>query len=129
MKNFRTKTLGLRSIAFSRINEVSGMEFDPYFNDLYKIKKGECRRIKGAFGNVGWVKSNDFKLIKDKFDFEVDGIKIAINEVNKLNSIGGKERMEEMRGSFVEHGQGTAEEYNDKFNNESFYFVITFKPI
>ena len=147
--SLRKKSLEVRNRIKERLNEITkdeGFEFYERFNDLYGKKGGyEVRRIKGTFYSRvkdDWIHkdvSNKWKEELEKLDVG-DGFEFEFKPVNKLISIGGHDTKKELLDRWVNGHedqsyyydndspsgppQGTAEEYNYRFDNEDFYFTI-----
>lgn len=145
MKNTRERSLEVRKKAKEALNEITtkqGWEFSEYYNDLYGRKNGyEVRRLKGSFKwkyihKEVWSK---WKEEFEKIDFGSE-FKVELHPIDKLRSIGGNDAKKELLDRWVNGHedqsyyydndspsgppQGTAEEYEDKFNNEDFWFTI-----
>ena len=146
MKNLRKQSLEVRNKIKERLNEIAkdeGFEFWETYNDLYGKKGGyEVRRIKGYFSGDDWVHkdvSNKWKEELEKLDVG-DDFEFEFKPVNKLLSIGGYAAKKELLDRWVNGHedqsfyyyddspsgppQGTAEEYNYRFDNLDLYFTI-----
>ena len=150
MKYLRNQSLEVRNKIKKRLNEIAkdeGYEFYECYNDLYGKKGGyEVRRIKGLFKHTKngfeWLHknvSNKWKKELEKLNVG-DDFEFKFLPVNKLFSIGGYDRKKELLDRWVNGyedqsyyffddspsgpPQGTAEEYNYRFDNEDLYFTI-----
>ena len=150
--SLRKQSLEVRNKVKEKLNEITGFTFSEYYNDLYGKKGGfEVRRIKGCFHDRAtdfyskpdrdWHHKNDSLKWKEEIeamDFGND-FKVEFNPVDKAKST-GLEHKEELKRRWVEGHKdesfyyhddspsgpprGTAEEYEDRWNNLDYYFTI-----
>jgi hypothetical protein len=73
MNNIK-KSLEVRNEVIKLINEKFGIDFLYSYNDLYKIKSGVVRRLKG----------NLYKVGEDRYYYLIDSNSIKIEEFNDL---------------------------------------------
>jgi len=138
--------------ALNEITTKQDWEFREYYNDLYGRKNGyEVRRLKGTITNQHgnptpsaqeWVRKEVWSKWKEEFekiDFGSE-FKVELHPVDKLRSIGGLAEKEMLKDRWVNGSlpvnvyfngdskpqgpMGTAEEYEDRFNNEDLFFTI-----
>ena len=124
MENLRNESLKVRNEVVNDLNKISNLKFYINYNDLYKVKNGEVRRLKGCFGE--WLLKSDwveFKKELEKINYG-DDFKIEFNCVNKLMSVGGKKEVEYNRESWVNDNMGSYEEFDDIFNSKDYMFII-----
>ena len=150
--SLRKQSLEVRNKVKEKLNEITGFSFFEYYNDLYGRKGSyEVRRIKGIIVNLttnydenpdkDWHHKNDSLEWKEEIeamDFGKD-FKVEFSPVDKLKSMGLDWMRESRRrwveghkdGSFYYHDdspsgppRGTAEEYDYRFNNLDYYFII-----
>ena len=78
-RNVRLKeSLDVRNKVYKMINDL-GFEFSEWFNDLYKVKNGEVRRLKGMFYNK---KENGIGAIdEDKYNKVLEDMKLMLNDL------------------------------------------------
>ena len=83
----RVKSLKVRNEVIKMIREKFDMNFSYSFNDLYKVKDGVVRRLKGGlsrvdFGNLNIKEYNKiFNEIKEFVDnLDIEGFDIKLNK-------------------------------------------------
>jgi hypothetical protein len=118
------ESLLVRNKVVETLEFISNEKFYIGYNDLYGRKSEVVRRLKGGFGK--WVKREEWIKWKNKLESisNYENFKIEFNCVDKVNSVGGFKNVEFNRQRFVENGIGSISEFNDRFNNEDYYFVI-----
>ena len=94
--------LEVRDRVYGILEECLGVKFSEWFNDLYKVKDGEVRRLKGCFynikenGRLGEVENWDdmFNKIKLMIDgIWIKGYRIEFNLKRKYDGCNwGRER-------------------------------------
>ena len=105
------------------LKRISDKECWIDYNDLYERKNEVVRRLKCSWGV--WVRKSEWMKWKNELEsISYDGFKIEFSNVNKVNSVGGWEKVDFNKRMFVENGVGSVSEFEDRFNNEDFYFVI-----
>src|SRR5690349_6559557 len=105
------KSLKMGREALQVLSEITGLRTVELFNDCYKDHK--TRRLKFCFDNKQeWVSDEQYKAWNEEFMKRARGGEyfLEFNPVNKLKSVGGKERMEFNIKGFVGGGHGTKEE-------------------
>ena len=81
------KSLIVRNEVIKMIREKFDMDFDYSFNDLYKVKDGVVRRLKGGLSRVDFG-GMDMKEFNKKFDevkefvdnLDIEGFNIKLNK-------------------------------------------------
>ena len=119
MKSTRKRSLEVRKKAKEALNEITtkqDWEFREDYNDLYGRKNGyEVRRLKGSF-KWKWIHKEIWSKWKEEFEKK----ELLDRWVN------GHEDQSYYYDNDSPSGppQGTAEEYEDRFNNEDLFFII-----
>jgi hypothetical protein len=71
--------LEVRDRVYNILEEGLNIRFSEWFNDLYKVKNGEVRRLKGTFYNK--VEEGISVIDEDKFDEVFNKIKLMIDGI------------------------------------------------
>ena len=121
--NLFKESLLVRNLVLEDLKRISDKECWIDYNDLYERKNEVVRRLKCSWGV--WVRKDEWMNWKNELEsISYDGFKIEFSNVNKVNSVGGWEKVDFNKRMFVENGVGSVSEFEDRFNNEDFYFVI-----
>jgi hypothetical protein len=79
LRNVRLEeSLDVRNKVYEMINDA-GFKFSEWFNDLYKVKNGEVRRLKGIFYNK--VEEGVEVIDEDKYDMVLEDMKLMLNNL------------------------------------------------
>ena len=117
------ESLLVRDKVKENIRLISNSSFGIMYNDLYKRKNEVVRRLKCSFGE--WVKKEEWvKWKKELESINYKNFKVEFDCLDKINSVGGFKNVEYNRQRFVENKVGSVDDFNDRFDNEDYYFVI-----
>ena len=123
------KSLIVRNEVIKMIKEKFDMNFGYSFNDLYKVKDGVCRRLKGGLWRVdyGFLNMKEFNEIFNEVKEFVDNLDIEDFDIklNKMLNYGWNDYFRMKEGGF----EGNFEDYKKErmFNNGRLILKIKWK--